>query len=238
MKNLKLIFIIASLLSAQAFAGKVNLKKDIDSLGEDQAVVERAKQLDPKNKVQVVQNRAVDRNSRFEIGVDYGLVGGGDSYLKSQNFGGNLDFHITPRWSVGLRYNSYINTLTSEGQQVYATALAQQNLGRGGVQTPSIDSPVDSELLVVDWYPIYGKLNLFDWIPHFDIYTLIGYGKTTTLINGMSDTYAAGGGVGLWLTNFLAWRIEARYETYQDKPYNDVRRVDSVIAQTSLGLLL
>jgi outer membrane immunogenic protein len=244
MKTSQILGILAlTVLSFNAYAGKINLQKDINSLGEDQAIVDRARALDPKNKVEVVQNRAVDRHWRVELGVDYGLVSGGDSYLSSQNFGGNLDLHINPHFSLGLRYNSYINSLTNEGQQVYTTAAnrqvsAQAGTG-GGPLTPSIDNPIASELAVLDWYPVYGKLNFFDtWIPHFDLYTLVGYGKTQTQILGSSDTFTAGGGVGLWLTNWLAWRIEVRWETFQDQPFLDKRQVNSVIGQTSLGLLL
>jgi len=53
--------------------------------------------------VRIVQNRAVDRNLRLEIGANYGLVSGGDVYYRTQNLGANLDFHITPHWSIGAR---------------------------------------------------------------------------------------------------------------------------------------
>src|SRR5690349_7307573 len=137
MKRLVLLSLAISIFAGfQGFAAeskaaakkqKIDLRKDMNDLGEDQAVVERAKALDPKNKVQIVQSGAVDFNSSLELGFDYGFVGGGSTYLSSQNIGGNIDFHFTPSWSIGARYYSYLNNLTSEGHSVYDNALRTQN---------------------------------------------------------------------------------------------------------------
>lgn len=216
------------------------LTEEIDSIG-DQAIVERAQKLSPNNQVEVVQKRAVNRRGRMEIGVDYGLIGGGDSYLASQNFGGHLDYHITPRWSVGVRYSSFINSLTAEGQNAFNNAREQHITGNGGQAGVSpVDSPIQSGLFLVNWYPVYGKMNIFSWIPHFDIYLLGGYGKTETENNGWSNTWTAGGGFGFWLNNFLALRLEGRYQTYQDRPsvYFNSRQTNIFIGQAALGILL
>ena len=84
--------------------------------------------MDPHNEVSIVQNRAVDRNMRLELGVNYGLVGGGEAYYQTQNLGANLDFHINPHWSVGARYYHSFNSLTSEGQAVFNNVLSKLKL--------------------------------------------------------------------------------------------------------------
>lgn len=242
---MKTLLVLILVLSSSAYAGKVQLQKDISSLGENAAVLSRAKALDPKNQVSIVQKRAVDRNSRFELDLDGGLIGGGDSYLNSQIFGGSLGFHFSPNWSVAVRYTSYINTLTAEGKAFYDTVKAQSgspNPG-GGARPPAVDSPFDTTMLLVNWYPIYGKMNVFSAIPHFDVYFLAGYGKTNTANVNMADTLSAGGGIGIWLNNTLALRFEGRYQTYNDMPYvyaksEDTRRLDTFIGQASLGILL
>jgi len=90
----------------------------------------------------------------------------------------------------------------------------------------------------LNWYPIYGKLNWFDSAaPQFDIYTLIGYGKTR-LSSGLSDTFAAGGGIALWLSQHVSTHLEARYQTYQDQPDRGGRQVDMAVVNFTLGILL
>ncbi len=257
MKNLYLIPLLALSLASSANATVTNnttqkkvviktsvpaqdtVSSEIDSLGDDQAVVQRARALSPNNTVEIVQKRAVDRHNRLELGVDYGMVGGGDSYVNSQTFGGHIDYHITPHWSVGVRYLSYVNTLTNEGQNVFNNAAQLHAAGNDGLQKVSpVDSPIQTGLIVADWYPVYGKMNIANWILHFDIYTLVGYGRTETLNNGFSPTYTGGAGIGFWLTNSLALRLEGRYQGYQDKPLTDVRQENTFIGQASLGILL
>jgi outer membrane beta-barrel protein len=107
-----------------------------------------------------------------------------------------------------------------------------------------MDFPTDTTLVVASWYPLYGKLNFFNLgVTHFDIYALAGYGKTAWVSSwgggsGLSDTYAAGGGVGLWLSRYFTIRLEARYQTYQDQFYNGARQENLLVGMGSLGILL
>ncbi len=232
---------VASKQSAsQSSSANASIEQDLDSLADDSALIERARAMDPKNRVQIVQRRAVDRNIRLEVGGNYGYIGGGDSYLTSQNLGAYLDFHINPNWSLGFRYNNFINNLTSEASSVYSTAQQQQQTHGSGVQVPGIDSPENSEIATLCWYPVYGKMNFFNsWVPHFDLYTLIGYGKTQTMSGMNSDTLAGGIGIAVWLSQHFTSHLEVRYQSYQDSPFQDAtRRENLVIGQISLGILL
>lgn len=234
------MFVAMQMFSSLSFARDEQLERDLDSLANDQVLIERAKAMDPKNKVQVVQKRTVDLNYRFEIGGNYAFVGGGDSYLSSQNLGAYLDFHFTPRWAFGFRYNNWINQLTTEGDQVYRQALEAQSSHNTGIQVPGIDNPQNTELAVVTWAPVYGKVNFFNsWVPHFDLYVLAGAGKTQTQ-NGMnSDTFAGGGGLAFWLAEHFSSHFEVRYQTYQDAPYfTSARQQNTVLAQFAIGVLL
>jgi outer membrane immunogenic protein len=234
MKNLILAVL---LLGSTAANAQFDLKKDFDSLGGNKAIADRAKALDPKNKVRVVQNRTVDRNMRLELGGNFGMVAGGDSYIKTQNWGGNLDFHLNPKWSVGARYYQSFNTLTAEGKDVFDQAQARQAQMRD-FEVPEVDHPIETTLAVLNWYPLYGKTNLFDTaVATFDIYTLIGYGRTK-LNSGMANTFAAGGGVGAWLSQHFSTRFEVRYQTYEDQPSRGGRKVDSAVFNFGLGILL
>jgi outer membrane immunogenic protein len=236
---LKHVFCLAiALLPALGQADEIDLSKDFDSLGGNEMLLKKAKALDPKNRVSIVQKRVVDRRLRLEIGANYGGVVGGDSYMQTQTLGGNLDFHITPRWSIGGRYYNHFNSLTNEGRQVFDNArTARTNFGTD-YQLPSIDYPLQSALGVVSFYPIYGKTNLFDLsVVQFDIYMLAGYGQVK-LNSGWTDTMTAGGGFGFWLTQYLASRLEGRWQTYEDSSYAGSRRLDIGVMTVSLGLLL
>ncbi len=185
----------------------------------------------------MVQNRSVDRDWRLELGVNYGAVAGGDPYVNTNNLGAQLDLHMTPHWSIGARYYSSGNALSSEGERVFREAQAAR---AGGVDQarPDIDYVSDTYLGVLNWYPIYGKLNLFDLsIAQFDIYFLGGGGQVK-LSSGMAPTWTAGGGVGFWLSQHFATHFEVRYQTYEDQMASGSRKLDLTILSATLGFLL
>ena len=238
MIRLSFVLLAVTLSACVAKADRINLKKDLDGLGGNDAIVERARLMSADQKVRVVQNRLVDRNMRLEIGANYGLVAGGDSYYNTQNIGANLDFHLNPHWSVGGRYSKSFNSLTAEGQQVFNDAAQRQAAGDLSYHVPDIDYPLQTLLGVVSWYPIYGKLNLFDAsVVHFDVYTLAGYG-TKWLQSGQAGTLTAGGGLGIWLSQYVAMRLEGRWENYQDQVYTGARTENTAVFTTTLGILL
>jgi outer membrane beta-barrel protein len=235
MKHLKLIILLASALSCSAWA---DLDSDLRGLGGNKELIRRARGLDPKNKVSVVQNRAVDRDLRLELGINYGLVSGGDPYVKTDSVGGSVDFHLTPRWSIGARYYSHSNQLSGEGERVFETAAAARAAGEADGTRPDIDWASDTWLGVINFYPMYGKLNIFDAaIAQFDIY-LLGGGGQVKLRSGSAPTWTAGVGMGFWLSQHFSTRLEVRYQTYEDQIYSGPRQLDQTIVSGSLGFLL
>ncbi len=214
-----------------------NPKSKIDTLGGNPELVRRAKYLSPTNKTEIVQKREVDRHWRLEMGLNYGLVGGGDPYINTQSVGGNLDLHINPHWSVGVRYANFTNSLTSEGTRVFNDASNSAALGQPYTQ-PAVDYPKNSTVGVINFYPIYGKLNMFDLgVAQFDIYLLGGAGQIV-LNSGSTSTWTAGGGIGLWMSQHLTSRFEVRYQSYTDQIYSGPRNENTVISTLSIGFLL
>ncbi len=238
MKTLILLSLILP-LSAFAQAKKSSLKSDFATLGDNQEITERVKNLDSQQKVRIVQNRLVDRNLRFELGLGYGFLSGADSYVKTQDIGGLLEFHINPKWSLGARYQKSYNALTSEGRNQYDRAQSAQQADAGSTQSfVGIDYPVESSFATISFYPIYGKLNLFDAsVAHFDLYAIAGYGRIK-LSSGTSDAYTGGGGVGLWLSKHWSSRLEVRYQSYKDLLTAEKRNQNSVEAMALIGFLL
>lgn len=240
MKALNLTALLLLVCSIPAFA---DLTSEMDALGANKDILKKARAIDPKNRVRVVQHRDVDRHFRFELGINTGMVTGGDPYVNTNVLGGQLDFHITPRWSVGARYYNNSNALNNEGKKVFEDAEARRQAGETGFRQPGIDWAKDNYMAVVNWYPIYGKMNLFDaGISQFDIYLLGGAGQINLASSGQTPLYTAGGGVGLWLTNHFATRLEARWQGYQDQIFDGFethkRSIDQTILTATVSFLL
>ncbi len=227
------------LTSTIAHAEKKSLTNEFETLGDNKEVIERVQKLDSRQKVRVVQNRMMDRNNRLEAALNLGLLSGGDSYVQTKSLGGMLQYHLTPRWSFGVSYEKNYNTLTSEGARRYDTAYACQQADAACPERyPSVDFPLDTKMVSVSFYPIYGKLNLFDsGIAQFDLFTTFGYGQKT-MNSGVSNVLSASLGVGLWLNSFLTARLEGRYENYKDLLQTEKRLQNAVSAIASIGIML
>lgn len=252
MKTVKnLIIVIALAMPAigwsqattkSAAAPKKDLKSDFSTLGDNSAVVERVKNMDTHQKVRVVQNRLVDRNNRIELAGSYSYNGGGDAYVKTQDVGATLEYHINPRWSLGLQYHKSYNSLSAEGQNILSQAQSDQQLNPGGgsqVKYPAVDHPLNSQLATVSFYPIYGKMNIFDLgISQFDVYLQLGAGQINLYRGGSSNLYSVGAGSGFWLTQRVTTRLEVRYQQYQDLIFSEKRSQSNLQAVAGLGILV
>lgn len=226
MRTQHLLFTI--LVMCGLSTARADLLKDFDTLGGNDVLLDRAKALNPESSIRVVQDRIVDRRMREEFTVEYGNVLGGDAYLHTQTLGANYNLHLTPHWSLGAKYGYSFNALRGEAEHlIHDTSIT----GRGII--PQIDYPKQTYMGVVDWYPIYGKMNLYDLgVFHFDIYLLGGYGRVQ-LKSGSTDTYTVGGGMGLWLSRYLTSRLEMRYQGYQAGR----SAMNLTVASLQLGLL-
>ena len=234
-KILLTILAVSFSISAQA-AQKKSLSKDFDTLGDNKVFAERVKQMDQDKKVRIVQNRIVDLYNRVEIGGSYGYNAGGDSYVTTQHLGGMIEYHFSPRFAMGVRYQKYYNELTSEGKKQYDTYRASNLGGPSNQLVAGIDNPENVGLITVSYSPIYGKLNLFDMsVAHFDIYTLAGFGKMQ-LASGDSDVLTGGVGMGVWVTQNFTTRLEGSYETYED--LGGTRKQNNIQGMFSIGILL
>ncbi len=218
-------------------AKQIDFAKDVDGLGGNDALMEMAEKLNPESKSRIVQDRIVDRHNRLEVGLSYGGILGGTTYLQTQNIAASLDFHFTPRWSLGARYYGYQNKLTPEGERAFNEARAAYAAGNRATIV-DIDSPLNAKVAVISWYPIYGKINFFDQaIAQFDIYLLAGGGQVE-LESGSSSLMTGGAGFGLWMTKHLSARAEVRYQAYKDQIITGPRDIAAVAATVGLGWIL
>lgn len=231
LRNLLGLAVLSLALSAKAQTD--GLLKDFDTLGGNDVLLERARVLNPEATIRVVQDRVVSRRKRLEISPEYSNVLGGDSYNMTHNIGLSTHFHFNPQWSIGFKYNYSLNQLRPEGE-----FLIEDGAGAGQPIIPDIDFPKNQVLALVNWYPIYGKMNLYDLgVAHFDIYGIIGVGQME-LKSGTSATYTAGGGVGLWISQHLSTRFEMRYQNYRAVRYTGTVDMHTTVAGIQFGYLL
>ncbi len=238
MKRLSLVLL--TIINLQTWA--TDLTSEMDALGANRDLLKKARAIDPQNRIRVVQNREVDRYYRFEMGINYGMTMGGDPYVNTSLLGGQVDFHFTPRWSIGARYYSSSNSLNAEGKRVFDDAEARRRAGDNTFRRPGVDYAENEWLGVINWYPIYGKINLFDIsVTQFDVYFLGGAGQIN-LSSGIAPLYTAGGGFGIWWNQHFSTRLEARWQNYSDKIFDgetfNSRNINQTLLTATMGFLL
>lgn len=238
MKNLILSSVLTcTLLAATSLAAQINAKEDIDTLGGNKELMEMAEKVKSTSRSRIVQERIVDRRNAVELGLSYGSTFGGDAYLKTQSFGALVDYHFTPRWSLGVRYYDFGSSLTTEGQRIFEDARASYEAG-GRANIVDVDYPLNATMAVLNWYPIYGKTSFLDMgVTQFDIYLLAG-GGSISLSSGNTSLLTTGLGLGAWINKNLTSRIEIRYQKYEDKIVTGSRNLDTIVGSVGLGWIL
>jgi len=227
------------LLNLAWFSAFAATGTDLETLGTNQQVADRVAKLESRSRIGVVQNRLVPRNWRLELGGNYGPVASGDAYLNSQYLSGELGLHINSTFSLGVRYSTVFNSLTTEGKQRYERARGVIANQPGAEATiPAIDYPESMILGIVNWYMTHGKINLFDLqVVQLDLYSLAGYGQAT-LYSGPASVWTAGGGLVFWLNRHLSSRFELRYENYADQPIRGTtRNLNLIVGTFGMGVL-
>ncbi len=245
MNILTIAFLACSLMATSAMAApkakapakQINASEDIDTLGGNKELLEMADKVKSSSRSRIVQDRIVDRHNALELGLSYGNTFGGDAYLKTQSLGVSVDWHITPRWSLGARYYDFGSSLTSEGQRVSDEARAAYNAGTRATFF-DVDTPQSATMAMINWYPIYGKTSFLDMgVTQFDLYLLAG-GGSLELASGNTSIWTGGIGVGAWMSKHFSARAEIRYQNYEDKIVTGSRSLDTVVGSLGIGYIL
>lgn len=229
--------VLSLIVSSVAVA---DVQTEIDSFGGNEALYIKAKALNPEVENEVIQNRFMVREKRFEVSSEMSGVFGGDAYNRTNNAGLNLHYHITPRWSVGLKYNYAFNKLTPEGQSMIDRAAneAEANPTDPNYLYPQVIFPKSEALALVNWYPIVGKLSFGRFgVAHFDTYFLAGYGQME-LSNGSSPVTTAGVGMGFWINKNLTTRFEYRAQSFTANYYEKSENMLTSVGSVQLGWML
>lgn len=227
-----LLFVLTTFGLTQASFGS-EILKDFDSLGGNSDLYKKAKALSPELRTQVIQNRVIDRRLRLEFSPTYTNYWGGNPYVSSQSAGMEFAFHINPRWSLDVAYTfAYENNITPEGKFLIDNAVTN-NVDN----VPDVDAPRSSVMGFLTYYPFYGKLNMFEKVVHFDIYTSLGAGSTE-LGTGNQTTLGANLGMGVWWSQHLSTRIGYRFQNYEAQLKTGPQEINMSAGFLSVGYLL
>lgn len=240
MKKFLAILVMAPLVAGADTGSDSELERDFDSLGGNRILLERARALNPEVQNTVVQSRTVSRRNRWEIAPEYSGTFGGDTYSRTQSLAMNFHYHLNPRWSLGAKFGISANRLTPEGEAMVDRAYEDylRDPKNPEFPLPELDYPKNEMMAVVNWYPVYGKLNLLDKaVAQFDTYVIAGAG-TVTLKSGATSTGTLGAGVGFWLNPRVSTRVEMRYQTYEAQYLTGAQKLDLAVASVQVGWLL
>lgn len=245
--TLTMLFAVSAMAAKQEAAKTEKAENNVesteaefDSLGGNKIFLEKAKALQPDQNVSIVQNRAVSLNNRVEFAPEFSGSFGGDTYTRTKNLGLNAMFHFNPRWAIGAKYSKSFNNLTKEGEAMVDKAYAefQKNPANPTLNFAELDYPKSEMMAMVNYAPIYGKLNLFDkGIAHFDFYLVSGYGQMQ-LYSGPTSTYTGGAGLGFWVSQHFSTKVEMRYQNYTAKYFENEKKMDLAVASVQMGWLL
>ena len=234
------LFLLSILVPMISFASGSVDSADFDSLGGNTVLLEKAKMLNPETVTSIVQDRTVSRRNRFEFAPEFSGTFGGDTYNRTKSIGLNIQYHLNPRFSFGIKSNYSFNSLTPEGEAMVNSATANflANPKDPSVQFPDVDFPKNETMALINWYPIYGKINLLDKsVAHFDVYTLAGAGNVS-LQSGSTSLSTLGAGIGFWLSPHLSTRFEMRWQGQKAKYYNGEKNLDLAVAGLQMGWIL
>lgn len=236
----KILFALLLVVTSLQASTEEKETSEFDSLGGNSILLEKAAALQPEFNKSVVQSRTVNRRHRVELNSLFGGVFGGDTYTRTHSMGLGMQYHFTPRWSVGVRFEKNFNRLTTEGQALVERAERdfKYNPTNPTATIPDLDYPLQTATANVNWYPIYGK---FSWLEknvvQFDVYGLLGAGQVV-LKSSTTSIQEVGAGMAFWMNQSFSTRVEMKYQNYQALYVNGPQKLDLVAGSVQVGWLL
>lgn len=150
-----------------------------------------------------------------------------DSHLDTRVGGATYRYHISGKWSLGVRYQEYENVLSSAGTKLFDS----------GFILPDTDYATKSSGGFVNYNTFYGKLRFSeDTIVYFDNYVALGYGKIA-LASGEVQYYNADLGFSFWFGKHLSTRVGVNNEFYTQNRINGKSNVHHAMGYIEIGYL-
>ena len=223
MKNWLIALTLVSLAQG-AWAATGSLEDEIKGLDVQDAVPAQIS----KEKLYSIQNRNAPLKNRFEILVGFGENFTADSFLSSEQAGGELQYHLTDDWSVALAYHQVFNKFKDSADRLLETE---------GL-LPDVDFARSRMEARVQYNLFYGKFRFTkDSVLYFDQYVSLGYAQNE-LGSGSSPGPVIDGGFAFWVSDWGSVHLGVKDYYYQEKARLSGGSRHNIHAYAQVGYLL
>ena len=176
-----------------------------------------------KEQLYVVNTRYSSLLRRHEITLKGGNNFTSKNHLQNRDVALTYRFHISDRWSLGLRTTTYFNKLNSSGEAL----LRDKKI------LPDTDFAKNAQEIFVNYNTIYGKLRWStDSVVYFDQYVALGGGQIN-LASGKEIIGSIDLGFAAWIGNNTSFRIGIKNEGH----YQNLIREGRSFQYKSIGYL-
>lgn len=175
-----------------------------------------------------VTGRYSSLNKRNEITLKGAHNFSSDSHIQTRQVGVGLRRHINSKWSFGINYTEYENSLTSAGKKLFDD---QRIL-------PDTDYAIKSVDGLISYNTVYGKIRLTEkQIVYFDHFLAVGYGHID-LASGQNQLYTLDTGFVFWVGKNASLRFGVKSEFYRQKKLQESKNAVNTMGHVEIGYLL
>lgn len=224
---------ISSLVLAEA---QNPLLKDLNTLGENKFLVPYIKKTSTSSEVSVIQNRFYSRSTKQELLTGLAYITSGPAYFNTTGVSMLYKFYINSKWSVGIDYSYFSNSLSPAGLQIIKDGEAKLTNDPDFAFIPDLDFPKFSYTATASWYPSYGKFNLFNKIMYFDLFLTSGVGQIV-LKHKPSPLFLLSLGSSFWFTKKWTGRMELQSKLYKETWYSRKHNIMTTQVMLSTGYI-
>lgn len=190
-------------ISSLGFSAEKSLVQELGEINVDQKV---PSQMD-REKLYSVQTRVLPLKNKFEIGALASQNWSSNGFLRNEQYGGEVRFHFSNRFSLGAAYSVVSNTFTNSAERL------------GVVQGiyPDVDYAKSRMEIRPQANLFFGKFRISsDQTFYFDQY--IGLGAAAhQLKSGQAIGPVGEAGFVFWISTYGALRLGVRDYYYAEK---------------------
>jgi len=203
MKFLSLITLILALLPPTLAVASGELENDLKSLDVQETVPSAVS----KEKLYSIQSRNAPLKNHFEILASLGQNFTGDGFLARNQIGGEIQYHITDDWALGVGYNKVYNDFKGSADRL----LQEQGV------LPDVDYAKARIEGRVQYNLFYGKFRFTkDSVMYFDQYIAAGYAQNQ-LASGNANGPLGDAGFAFWISNWGSVHLGVKDYYYTEK---------------------
>lgn len=184
--------------------------------------------------LKIIQKRWLPKKFLSEVSLGLSPVLKGFNYMNNYAVSGTYRFFFSDNWSAHFQYSWHFNPITQDG--------IHEVTKRGKIPVELKYYQKQSYTGGIDWYPLYGKVVLYNQLVYLDLYVSLS-GGITQLINLNKSTPLGSLGLGLvcwWHKNFnTRLEVQGAYYSYGIPANNETETIKEFLSKIyiSAGVL-